>query len=65
VVNNPGTFGTIILVPIINQPHVGMLSMDVVVKRPVVIEDKERLSFRPIEWDGFPGDLRDGQAPHS
>ncbi len=20
---------------------------------------KERLSFRPIEWDGFPGDLRD------
>ena len=33
------TFGTIISVPIINQPHAGILSMDAVVKRPVVIED--------------------------
>ncbi|MHB8597003.1 MAG: dihydrolipoamide acetyltransferase family protein [Ktedonobacteraceae bacterium] len=39
VVNNPGTFGTIISVPIINQPHAGIISMDSVVKRPVVIED--------------------------
>jgi pyruvate/2-oxoglutarate dehydrogenase complex dihydrolipoamide acyltransferase (E2) component len=39
VVNNPGTFGTIISVPIINQPHAGILSMDAVVKRPVVTED--------------------------
>ena len=39
VVNNPGTFGTIISVPIINQPHAGIVSMDSVVKRPVVIED--------------------------
>ncbi|GAC1345680.1 MAG: dihydrolipoamide acetyltransferase family protein [Ktedonobacteraceae bacterium] len=38
-VNNPGTFGTIISVPIINQPHAAILSMDAVVKRPVVIED--------------------------
>src|SRR2546421_892098 len=39
VVNNPGTFGTIISVPIINQPNAGILSMDAVVKRPVVIEE--------------------------
>jgi len=39
VVNNPGVFGTIISVPIINQPHAGILSMDAVVKRPVVTED--------------------------
>jgi len=39
VVNNPGTFGTIISVPIINQPHAAIISMDAVVKRPVVIED--------------------------
>jgi len=39
VVNNPGVFGTIISMPIINQPHAGILSMDSVVKRPVVIED--------------------------
>ncbi|HKV57250.1 MAG TPA: dihydrolipoamide acetyltransferase family protein [Ktedonobacteraceae bacterium] len=39
VVNNPGTFGTIMSVPIINQPHAAILSMDAVVKRPVVIEE--------------------------
>lgn len=39
VVNNTGVFGTIISVPIINQPHAGILSMNAVVKRPVVIED--------------------------
>src|ERR1700731_4053849 len=39
VVNNPGVFGTIISMPIINQPHAGILSMDSVVKRAVVIED--------------------------
>ncbi len=39
VVNNTGVFGTIISMPIINQPHAGIMSMDAVVKRPVVIED--------------------------
>ncbi len=39
VVNNPGVFGTILSVPIINQPHAGILSMDAVVKRAVVVED--------------------------
>ena len=39
VVNNPGVFGTIISTPIINQPHAAILSMDAVMKRPVVIED--------------------------
>jgi 2-oxoglutarate dehydrogenase complex dihydrolipoamide succinyltransferase (E2) component len=38
-VNNPGVFGTIISVPIINQPHAGILSMDAAVKRPIVTED--------------------------
>ena len=39
VVNNTGTFGTILSIPIINQPHAGILSMNAVVKRPIVIED--------------------------
>jgi pyruvate/2-oxoglutarate dehydrogenase complex dihydrolipoamide acyltransferase (E2) component len=38
-VNNVGTFGTIISIPIINQPNAGILAMNAVVKRPVVIED--------------------------
>jgi 2-oxoglutarate dehydrogenase dihydrolipoamide succinyltransferase (E2 component) len=38
-VNNPGVFGTLISMAIINQPNAGILTMDAVVKRPVVIDD--------------------------
>jgi 2-oxoisovalerate dehydrogenase E2 component (dihydrolipoyl transacylase) len=36
-VNNPGTFGTVISAPIINQPQAGIMAMDAIVKRPVVL----------------------------
>ena len=38
-VNNPGTFGTIISTPIINQPQAAILSTEAIVKRPVVLDD--------------------------
>jgi pyruvate/2-oxoglutarate dehydrogenase complex dihydrolipoamide acyltransferase (E2) component len=38
-VNNVGTFGSLISVPIINQPQAAILSMASVNKRPVVIDD--------------------------
>jgi 2-oxoglutarate dehydrogenase complex dihydrolipoamide succinyltransferase (E2) component len=38
-VNNPGVFGTMMSVSIINQPNAAILTMDAVVKRPVVIDD--------------------------
>jgi len=38
-VNNPGVFGTMISMSIINQPNAAILTMDAVVKRPVVIGD--------------------------
>ena len=38
-VNNPGVFGTLISMAIINQPNAGILTMDSVNKRPVVIND--------------------------
>jgi pyruvate dehydrogenase complex dihydrolipoamide acetyltransferase long form len=37
-VNNPGVFGTILSMAIINQPNDAILTMDAVVKRPVVVE---------------------------
>ncbi|HEV2014571.1 MAG TPA: dihydrolipoamide acetyltransferase family protein [Candidatus Dormibacteraeota bacterium] len=37
-VNNPGTFGTILSYSIIAPPQAGILAMDAIVKRPVVIE---------------------------
>ncbi len=38
-VNNPGVFGTVLSMAIINQPNAGILTMDAVVKRPVVVDD--------------------------
>lgn len=38
-VTNPGTFGTVIGYPIINQPQVAILSLGAITKRPVVIDD--------------------------
>ena len=37
-VNNPGTFGTILSYSIIAAPQAGILAMDAIVKRPVVVE---------------------------
>jgi 2-oxoglutarate dehydrogenase complex dihydrolipoamide succinyltransferase (E2) component len=38
-VNNPGVFGTMMSMSIINQPNAAILTMDAVVKRPMVIDD--------------------------
>ncbi len=38
-VNNPGVFGTLMSMAIINQPNAAILTMDAVVKRPVIIDD--------------------------
>ena len=48
--SNPGPFGTLFTAPIINQPLVGILSMDAVKKRPVVIEAEsgDSIEIRPV-----------------
>ncbi|HEX2425522.1 MAG TPA: dihydrolipoamide acetyltransferase family protein [Actinomycetota bacterium] len=38
-ITNPGPYGSVASVPIINQPNTGILSLDAIVRRPVVIED--------------------------
>jgi len=37
-ITNPGPFGTLLTMPIINQPQVGILSTDGVRRRPVVVD---------------------------
>jgi len=37
-VNNPGTFGTVLSYSIIAPPQAGILAMDAIVKRPVVVD---------------------------
>lgn len=48
--SNPGPFGTLFTAPIINQPQVGILSMDAVKKRPHVLEaaDGDSIVIRPV-----------------
>lgn len=37
--NNTGALGTIVSTPIINQPQAGIVTMEAIVKRPVVVND--------------------------
>ena len=48
--SNPGPYGTLFTAPIINQPQIGILSMDAVKKRPVVIESPagDSIAIRPV-----------------
>jgi pyruvate/2-oxoglutarate dehydrogenase complex dihydrolipoamide acyltransferase (E2) component len=57
-ITNPGQFGAVLATPIINQPQVGILDLEAVVKRPVVIEGEEgdSIAIRPMtnlcmSWD--------------
>jgi 2-oxoisovalerate dehydrogenase E2 component (dihydrolipoyl transacylase) len=38
-VNNPGALGSVVSVPIINYPQVAILSVEAIIKRPVIIDD--------------------------
>jgi pyruvate dehydrogenase E2 component (dihydrolipoamide acetyltransferase) len=38
-ITNPGPYGSVASLPIINQPNAGILSFDAIVKRPVVVDD--------------------------
>jgi 2-oxoisovalerate dehydrogenase E2 component (dihydrolipoyl transacylase) len=44
--NNPGTFGTLFSTPIIVQPQAGILSIEAIMKRPVVVDDA--IAIRPM-----------------
>ena len=57
-ITNPGQYGAIMATPVINQPQVGILDLEAVVKRPVVVEgpDGDAIAIRPmcvlgLSWD--------------
>jgi pyruvate/2-oxoglutarate dehydrogenase complex dihydrolipoamide acyltransferase (E2) component len=56
-VNNTGTFGTLFSTPLINQPHAGILSMEAVVKRPMVMPD-DSIAIRHMMFLSFTFDHR-------
>ena len=50
-ITNPGGFGAIHGTPIISQPQVGILDVEAIVKRPVVVEDEagnDVIAIRPM-----------------
>ena len=56
-VNNPGVFGTVISMAVINQPNAAILTMDAVVKRPVVLEG-DAIAIRSMMFLGISFDHR-------
>ena len=53
-ITNPGPFGSIISVPIINPPQCAILAFDAIEKRPVVIEDAiaiRHMVYLSMSWD--------------
>jgi len=53
-ITNPGPFGSLISLPIINQPESAILAFDTVEKRPVVIDDAiaiRHMVYLSLSWD--------------
>ncbi len=60
-ITNPGQYGSIMATPIINQPQVGILDLEAVVKRAVVVTDSEgndSIAIRPMTILGLSWDHR-------
>ncbi len=60
-ITNPGQYGSIMATPIINQPQVGILDLEAVVKRAVVITDaagNDAIAVRPMTILGLSWDHR-------
>src|SRR5918994_340264 len=51
-ITNPGQFGAVLATPIINQPQVGILDLEAIVKRPVVVErdGQDAIAIRPMTY---------------
>jgi 2-oxoglutarate dehydrogenase dihydrolipoamide succinyltransferase (E2 component) len=53
-ITNPGPFGSILSVPIINTPNTAILAFDAIEKRPVVIDDAigiRHMVYLSLSWD--------------
>ena len=61
-ITNPGAFGSLFGMPIINQPQVAILCLGAVERRPVVIDDAGTIGARPRAYVtlGFDHRLIDG-----
>jgi pyruvate dehydrogenase E2 component (dihydrolipoamide acetyltransferase) len=59
-ITNPGVFGALFGMPIINQPQVAILGVGAVEKRPVVVEDAVTIRLRAYLTLGYDHRIIDG-----
>ncbi len=59
-VTNPGSFGSIMGMPIINQPQLAIVGVGAVEKRPVVVDDAVTVALRAYLTLGFDHRVIDG-----
>ncbi len=59
-ITNPGAFGTVLGMPIINQPQVAILAVGAVEKRPAVVDDALAIRLRAYLTLGYDHRLIDG-----
>jgi len=53
-ITNPGPYGSLVSLPIINLPNAGILSLDAIQKRPVVLDDAiaiRHMVYLSMSWD--------------
>jgi 2-oxoglutarate dehydrogenase E2 component (dihydrolipoamide succinyltransferase) len=53
-ITNPGPYGSLLSVPIISQPNSGILSLDAIQRRPVVVDDAiaiRSMVYVSMSWD--------------
>jgi pyruvate/2-oxoglutarate dehydrogenase complex dihydrolipoamide acyltransferase (E2) component len=53
-ITNPGPYGSLLSLPIISQPNTGILSLDTIQKRPVVVDDAiaiRHVVYVSMSWD--------------
>jgi 2-oxoglutarate dehydrogenase dihydrolipoamide succinyltransferase (E2 component) len=53
-ITNPGPYGSLLSLPIISQPNAGILSLDAIQKRPVVVDDAiaiRSMVYISMSWD--------------
>ena len=54
-ITNPGPYGSLVSVPIINQPNAAILSLDAIQKRPIVVEEDaiavRHMVYISMSWD--------------
>jgi len=57
-ITNGGIFGSLLSTPIVNPPQSGVLGMHAIQKRPVVVDDDDRIEVRPMMYVALTYDHR-------